>query len=85
MALSINEIKRQRQQALREIKRRLKVADSQLEKTERTIERILERKVKMPELTDFTDILLSLEEVAVASNAVYTYVDETVLPYFENM
>ena len=85
MALSINEIKRQRQQALREIKRRLKVADSQLEKTERTIERLLERKVKMPELTDFTDILLSLEEVAVASNAVYTYVDETVLPYFENM
>ena len=86
MSLTINEIKRIRLDALRELKRRLRSADTKLEKSQRAVDRFLARKDKMPELRDFMAVAMDLEDLDVyLSSDLYVWLDETVIPALEAM
>lgn len=56
MAISINEIARERRKGLREIKASLRQVDSAVERTERLLNRLISRKTKIPTTLDFTRV-----------------------------
>jgi len=61
MALTLNQMVRERRKVLLELKRKLRLVDSSLEMIERYQDRILARKNKLPEATDLQYISTALE------------------------
>jgi hypothetical protein len=62
MASTINEVRRERHQALRTLKRYARGVDTGVEALQRLLERVLSRKLKIPESKD----LVELEAIATA-------------------
>ncbi len=56
MPVSINELARERRKGLREIKASLRQVDSAVERTERLLNRLINRKTKIPTTLDFTKV-----------------------------
>lgn len=82
--MTINEIKRQRLSVLRELKRRMRTVDTKVEKIQRTLDRYLARKDKLPELEDFMGLTLDLGDLDdYLSRDLYVYMDETIMPLLE--
>jgi uncharacterized protein YoxC len=61
MALSLNQLVRERRKVLDELNRKLRTVDSSLELQQRIIKRILARKNKLPEVTDLSQLSTELD------------------------
>jgi len=67
---TINQVKRDRVEAFRQLKRTLKAADTSLEVAERFIERVIGRKNKIPTIDDLEKITNQLRTIDETVNTV---------------
>lgn len=66
MALTFNQAVRERKRVVRVVKSQLRGLDTQLEMTQRTINRLLARKRKLPELNDLEGIVEMVQAMGTA-------------------
>jgi hypothetical protein len=67
--MTINELIRERKKALRDLKRSLKLVDTNLEKSERLINQQLSRRIKVPEVKDLETLAIQTKEIDNALSA----------------
>lgn len=63
---TLAEVIKERREAFKEINKSLRSVDSQIEKTQRLIKRLLARKNKVPESTDLSDISSEVRTIDIA-------------------
>lgn len=76
MALTINQLIRERRKTLNELKRKLKAVDTLQEAQERFLERVLSRKKKLPEAQDLKYLATKLDQMVTAVSAYQRELDK---------
>jgi uncharacterized protein YoxC len=76
MALSINQLVRERRKVLDELKRKLRTVDSSLELQQRYLDRVLARKNKLPEVSDLNYLANELNNMVKALTEYNTFLNK---------
>lgn len=75
MALSLNELRRERKKAFRQMRQKLRVVDTQVEKGERFLKRKLALKRNLIESSDVDEFLVILKAIDLALRALIKLIE----------